>query len=220
MRGIQKACALLAAGLVLAGCAAGDGTPASSTTGPGPATAPAPSASRTVTVGPTEEPTATDVACEPFGSTDPASSADPLALSTLTGSAMRVGRHDCFERLVLEMVGTGPEPGWRVSYADPLLGQASGLPVDLLGEAALDIIVGVWTVTDFEGRPAEWPPFTGPDDIVTTGYTALREARMLYAYEGTTQVGLGLDQARPFRVSLLADPARLVVDVYTGQPLG
>ena len=118
------------------------------------------------------------------------------------------------------MAGTGAEPGWRVYYADPLLGQASGLPIDLLGDADLDIIVGVWTVNDFEGRPEEWPPFTGPDDIVTTGYTALREARMLYAYEGTTQVGLGVDQPRPFRVSLLADPARLVVDIYTGQPLG
>jgi hypothetical protein len=35
-----------------------------------------------------------------------------------------------------------------------------------------------------------------------------------------TQIGLGLDRQRPFRVSWLEDPARLVVDVYTGTPLG
>ena len=33
---------------------------------------------------------------------------------------------------------------------------------------------------------------------------ALREARNLYAFEGVTQIGLGLDQQRPFRVTWLA----------------
>jgi hypothetical protein len=69
------------------------------------------------------------------------------------------------------------------------------------------------TVTEFEGRPDEWPPFEGSDDIVTSGYTALLEARNLYGFEGTTQFGLGLDRVRPFRVSWLDGPPRLVVDV-------
>ena len=69
------------------------------------------------------------------------------------------------------------------------------------------------------GRPEEWPPFEGPDDIVTTGYVALREALNLHAFEGVTQIGLGLDQQRPFRVTWLEAPARLVVDVYTGTTL-
>ena len=34
-----------------------------------------------------------------------------------------------------------------------------------------------------------------------TGYVALREARNLYAFEGVTQIGLGLDRQRPFRVT-------------------
>ena len=132
-------------------------------------------------------------------------SADPLALSALTGASMRVGRHDCFERFVFQVAGTGEQPGWSVGYQDPMTADGSGAPVDLRGAADLAVRVGVWTVSDFEGRPEEWPPFEGPDDIVTTGYVALREARNLYAFEGVTQIGLGLDRQRPFRVTWLED---------------
>ena len=41
-------------------------------------------------------------------------------------------------------------------------------------------------------------------------------ARIVGAFEGITQVGLGLDRARPYRVAWLADPGRLVIDVFTG----
>lgn len=173
----------------------------------------------TATVGPTESPAASATACARFGATGDADSAEPLALSALTGAAMRVGRHDCFERFVFQMAGTGERPGWSVGYRDPMTADGSGEPVDLRGDADLAVTVGVWTVSDFEGRPEEWPPFEGPDDIVTTGFVALREARNLYAFEGVTQIGLGLDRQRPFRVTLVEGPARLVVDVYTGTPL-
>jgi hypothetical protein len=106
-----------------------------------------------------------------------------------------------------------------VGYQDPMTAHGSGEPVDLRGAADLAVAVGVWTVSDFEGRPEEWPPFEGPDDIVTTGYVALREALNLYAFEGVTQIGLGLDQQRPFRVTWSEAPAPLVVDVCTGTPL-
>jgi hypothetical protein len=132
---------------------------------------------------------------------------------------MRVGRHDCFERFVFQMAGAGEVPGWSVGYQDPMAADGSGAPVELRGAADLAVTVGVWTVSDFEGRPEEWPPFEGPDDIVTTGFVALREARNLYAFEGVTQIGLGVDRQRPFRVSWLEAPLRLVVDVYTGAPL-
>jgi hypothetical protein len=198
--------------LSLAACGAGSGSPGST------ATPPTTSPSQTQTVTPSGSPT-TSPMCAPFGSTADARSADPLALSTLTGAAMRVGRHDCYERFTFEMTGTGDDPGWWAGYRDPLTGQASGEPVQLRGDADLEVMVGVWTVTDFDGRPDEWPPFTGPDDIVTDGFVALQEARNLYAYEGTTQIGLGVDRERPFRVTWLDSPPRLVVDIYTGELL-
>jgi hypothetical protein len=166
----------------------------------------------------TTRPTRTSKPCQQFGTTADTSSADPQAMTTMTGKSIRVGRHDCFERFVFELQGKGPRPGWTAGYRTPLAGQASGERIRLKGAANLEILVGAWTVDDFEGRPAEWPPFTGPADIVTNGFVAIKEARNLYAYEGTTQLGLGLDRKRPFTVVLISNPTRLVVDVYTGVP--
>lgn len=158
--------------------------------------------------------------CESFGGTDSVTSADPLAMSTLTGASMRIGQHDCYERIVFELTGTGDPPGWQVAYVDPLVGDGSGEPIDLAGDATLEVIVRVWTVSDVDRGPDGMPPFTGPDDIVPSGYEALREARNLYAFEGVTQIGLGLDRERPFRATWLDGPPRLAVDVFTGVPLG
>ncbi len=180
------------------------------------ASAPAPSATETSTVSPSAVPSETDQECQEFGSTADVQSDDPFALSTMTGASMRVGRHDCYERFVFEMRGAGQQPGWTVGYRDPIVRDGSGEPVEVRGEAALSVVVGVWTVNDFAGRPDEWPPFTGPDDLVTTGFVALKEARNLYAFEGMTQIALGVDRERPFRVSWLDEPARLVVDISTG----
>lgn len=194
----------------LAGCASNESPAGSGSPDPSP-----PSPTQSATVTPSASPTGADGTCEPFGSTEDQESADPLAMSTLTGASMRLGQHECFERFVFELTGTGDAPGWRVGYRDPIAGQGSGDPIELLGDADLEIVVQVWTVSDFEGRPDEWPPFEGPDDLVTTGYDAILQARNLYAFEGSTQIGLGLDRERPFQVSYLEDPHRLVVDVST-----
>jgi hypothetical protein len=205
--------------LAAAGCGDGDAEP-------GAAESPAEPAPATTAPAADDEATspggggAPGESCESFGGTDPVTSADPLAMSTLTGASMRTGRHDCYERFVFEMTGTGDPPGWQVAYVDPLLGDGSGQPIDLAGDATLEVIVRVWTVSDVDGGPEEMPPFTGPDDLMPAGYEALREARNLYAFEGVTQIGLGLDRERPFRVTWLDGPPRLAVDVFTGVPAG
>ncbi len=207
--------------ILLTGCTSTDPpvaepTPSASQS---PTAVPQPSPSETATISPTESPESPAATCKPFGTTDETTSDDPQTMSTMTGESMRLGRHDCFERFVFDLQGNGPTPGWTVGYRDPLAGQGSGEAISLKGDADLEVIIQVWTVDDFEGRPPEWQPFTGPDDIVTQGYTAIKEARNLYAYEGATQIGLGVDRERPFRVSWIDDGSRLVVDVYTGVPI-
>ncbi len=136
-------------------------------------------------------------------------------MSTLTGSKMRVGDHACYERWVLEMTGSGERPGWSVGYRDPLIADPAGFEVALTGGASLEVVVRVWTVTDYPDRPPEWPPFTSPTTIVTDGFSAIREVQYISAFEGTTQFGIGVDRQRPFRAFWLDDPPRLVVDVAT-----
>ena len=211
---------VLTAALLAACTSGGDPEPS-----PTPPAEPSPATTETATASPpasppatpaTPAPTATPAACEEFGSLADQQSADPIAMSLLTGSEMRVGRHDCYERWVFEMTGSGDRPGWSVGYRDPLIADPAGFEVDLAGDASLEVVVRVWTVTDYPGRPPEWPPFASPTTIVTDGFAALREVRYISAFEGSTQFGIGVDQPRPFRAFWLDGPPRLVVDVATG----
>lgn len=210
--------------ILLAACGGADdpgAEPVPPSLSPTPSAVPTPSTTVTVTPDQSDgtSPTRPSATCKEFGTTSDASSDDPQTMTTMTGKSMRVGRHNCFERFVFELQGEGERPGWTVGYRDPLAGQASGERIPLKGTADLEVIVQAWTVNDFEGRPPEWPPFTGPDDIVTEGFVAIKEARNLYAYEGSTQLGLGIDRKRPFQVVWFPDPMRLIVDVYTGVPV-
>lgn len=136
-------------------------------------------------------------------------------MSQLTGAEMRIGRHECFDRYVFQMQGGGAQPGWRVGYRERIVADPSGEPVDLAGNADLEVLVRVWTVDDYTGRPAEQLPFRGPRQLSAPAPAALREARLIGSFEGVTQIGLGVDERRPFRVTTLSDPPRLVVDIST-----
>lgn len=59
-----------------------------------------------------------------------------LSVGTLTD--LRVGAHDGFDRVVLEF--NGPDtPDWNVRYVAQAVGDASGLPIHVTGDAVLEI---------------------------------------------------------------------------------
>jgi hypothetical protein len=134
-------------------------------------------------------------------------------MSTLTGREIRVGQHPCYDRFVLELQGTGSAPGWQVGYRDPLIADPSGQTVQLRGDADLQVVVRVWTVTPYPGMPSDQLPFQGSEQMYTKGFPALLEARIISSWEGVTQIGLGVDTKRDFRAFSLTDPPRLVVDI-------
>ncbi|RJK94769.1 AMIN-like domain-containing (lipo)protein [Vallicoccus soli] len=126
----------------------------------------------------------------------------------LTVTDIRTGRQDGYDRVVYELEGpAGALPGWRVGYVDEALQEFSGAPVPLAGGAALQVLL-----TGIANEPpAGLEPFTGRR---LPGDTALvREVVTTGAFEGEAQSFVGLDAEAPFRVTLLEDPARVVVDV-------
>jgi hypothetical protein len=129
---------------------------------------------------------------------------------------MRVGSQPCYDRVVFEFRDPGSLPGWSASYTAVLRQEETGIPITppLKGNAFIDIVFGAWYTGEIVGQPA----FSGPDKIVPTGYSALREVRVLGGFEGVSRLGIGVDQKRPFRVTWLENPYRLVVDIYTGMP--
>jgi hypothetical protein len=217
------ALAVVAAALVgCSGSDASDGTPlpsiASTTTTlpPAPSTAattiPTTSSVPATTTAPptTTEPPTTTAACPVFTDTDVSSDGFPGRLSGLVGADVRAGAHPCFERFVLELQGTGDFPGYRVFYQDPpITDDPRGEPVDVAGNAFIVVVVESW-MTTIEGEG-----YHGATRITPPNVSHIKELVMLGNFESVTTWAIGVDERKPFKVSVLDGPPRLVVDIST-----
>jgi hypothetical protein len=129
---------------------------------------------------------------------------------------VRAGQHDCYDRLVIDVLGS--RPGFRVRYVDTIAEYGvDGYPGDaiaLAGGASLEIVVptnpgdadgGLFYVPANRNQlvnVADWRTFR---QVVEVGY-----------YEAQRQFGLGVRGRLPFRVFTLDGPgdhSRLVIDV-------
>jgi hypothetical protein len=192
-------CVLLA-GPLLAGC--GDDAPTeTSASTDGPSTG---AASESTAAATDEEETGD--APEIPADVEP-DTADASAGARVTVSDIRIGAHDGFDRVVLEVGGTGT-PGWDVRYVDVATAHGTGDPVDVAGDAVLQV-----TLTG-----AGYPFDTGVEEyaggpLTSADTTVLTEVVWGATYEGTSLAFVGTTGEYPFRVYALADPARVVVDI-------
>ena len=164
----------------------------------------APAVSSTASAG-----TAAAAACStPWGST-PESAA---ALSAAPVFDVRTGRHPCFDRVVIQVVGD--VGGYTVGYVDVVTQEGSGTPLAVPGGARLSVAVN-HPAYDDTGRVTYDHPI-GPVATVD-GYSTLRSVVYGGSYEGYTQLGVGVRARLPFRVFTLAGPGiaanRIVIDV-------
>ncbi|MEJ5946009.1 hypothetical protein WDZ17_11975 [Pseudokineococcus basanitobsidens] len=122
--------------------------------------------------------------------------------------AVRSARHDGFDRVVLELAGEEPgEPGWYARYVDEPTQEASGAPLDVEGDAFLELSV----------RGTGYPFDTGQDELLGTvpgqGTDLVREVLVGGVFEGQAQVVVGLSEEVPYVVTRLQDPPRVVLDL-------
>jgi hypothetical protein len=134
----------------------------------------------------------------------------PAAGQTLTN--VRAGRHDCYDRLVLDVRGAAPR-SWRVEYVPAVTEDPSGKPVPLRGGADLQIVVGVSDHTA-AGQPT-YLPANRRELVDVAGFRTFRQVAWAGSFEGLTSVGLGVRARLPFRVFTLngGGTSRFVVDV-------
>jgi hypothetical protein len=135
------------------------------------------------------------------------------AQSAPTLVAVRAGRHAGFDRVVFEFRGDVPATR-RIRYVDQLTEDASGEPVSLAGGANLEVVFQGANAHDDHGRPTVSPRRFSP------GFTALKEVAQTGDFEAVVSYGLGVDHQRPFKVSTLSGPSRLVIDIQTGGAAG
>jgi hypothetical protein len=144
-----------------------------------------------------------------------AGSFDPAAGETLR--AVRAGRHDCFDRLVLDVRGATALRSWHVAYTGTVTSDPTGDPVALRGGARLAITVAA-SDHDGSGR-ATYAPANRSGLADVAGFATFRQVAWAGSFEGLTTVGLGVRARLPFRVFTLtgvpgaADGVRLVIDV-------
>lgn len=133
---------------------------------------------------------------------------------------IRTGRHDCFDRMVVDLPGTAQgDLGYSVRYVDRLLQDGSGRPIPVAGGAVLEVRVAAPSYAPETGEPT-YPARAGHPlpGVNLTGYRTFRDARFAGSFEGETQIGLGVRARLPFRVLEL--PGRLVIDVAHGWTAG
>ncbi|WP_177221752.1 hypothetical protein [Corynebacterium sp. NML140438] len=131
----------------------------------------------------------------------------PSAPAQLAVAGVRVGTHEGFDRVVVDLVGEG-EPGWFVDYTSTPMQEITGKPLKVTGNAFLNINID-GTVYPYElGLDADQikvdtPAETGNIiDVVNAG-----------TYEGRSRVVVGLRSDLPYSVQVLEHPLRLVVDI-------
>ncbi|SDU24502.1 AMIN-like domain-containing (lipo)protein [Gordonia westfalica] len=186
------------AAVVFAGCSTPDGENGS-----------VPTVTETVTSTPPAETTAAAPgAAASKGDADP-KTAPPAQGARLTVMDIRAGVHDGFDRVVYELGGRGM-PGWRVSYVDQAIQDGSGFPVDVAGNAILEVQI--------EGSAYPFDsgvePYDGPDPVRAQPGGSVVEVRGALVFEGVTQSFIGVSEpGLPFSVDVLTNPTRLVIDV-------
>lgn len=134
------------------------------------------------------------------------------ALTSDTVRGARTGQHTCYDRLVLDLGGSGRSTGYRVRYVSAVTGP-SGTAVPLSGGARLQIDVNA-AATDSQGRPT-YRPADPRHAANVAGFRTFRQVAYVASFEGHTTFGLGVRARLPMRVFVLQDSPgqRLVIDV-------
>ena len=142
---------------------------------------------------------------------------EPLSIDPGTGAStlglvdVEVAAHDGFDRVTFTLAGDEQEAGWRVGYVDEAHSAGSGDPVEVDGEAVLQV-----TLTGI-AVPGDLPPAV-EDDLwvegeITFGGDAVVEVIDDTVFEGQQELFVGTTGRHPFEVQRLDDPQRIHVDV-------
>ncbi|EKU94502.1 hypothetical protein [Actinobaculum massiliense] len=121
-------------------------------------------------------------------------------------ASSRVAAHDGFDRVVVEYKGAG-NLGWHAGWDAQAITDGRGEAVDMPGKRFLEVTVANVNIpTDLTDLPEIQPANLG-------GAKAVAGVQVDFPFEGMHMLHIGADKDRPFRVQVLQNPTRLVVDI-------
>jgi hypothetical protein len=133
----------------------------------------------------------------------------PAAAGVATLGSVRAARHDGFDRVVWEL--SGPAPAVHVEYVDrPVRQCGSGEPVPLPGDAWLEVRLEPAVAHTEAGRP------TMDERRAEPGLPVVLELVQTCDFEAVVVWTVAVRSPERFRVRVLADPTRVVVDLRHG----
>ncbi len=209
---------MIAAMLVLSGVAACAPTStvspsASSATNGTSASATTPTSTQPATTSQSATTSATTAAsCAPVATASASTTATPgtdVARPTLTGVTAATG--PCGDRVIFQVAGAS-SVGYRIGYADQLLGIGSGLPIDVQGTRVLVINLEVPAYDD--AGQATYDPKDPKNLVDVSALASVRQVAWAGSFEGHSLVGIGVDTVRPYSVTVVpGQPTRVIVEI-------
>ena len=144
-----------------------------------------------------------------FAAALPPFSTDPKSSSAGSGRQIEVsnlatGCHPGFDRFVVRTRLARPQ--YDVRYVKRIVQDGSGAPVRLEGKRRIRIVIRNGRAHTNAGAPLV-------PRVRTPHCPNLRQVKLAGDFEGVVTFGLGLRNRNGFRVFLLREPGRLVVDV-------
>lgn len=119
---------------------------------------------------------------------------------------VRAAGQQGFDRVAFEFQGNDV-PGYRVEYVDRAIQCGSGEPVEVAGEALLEVRMTPARAHTEAGEP------TVRERERRLDLPVLKEIESTCDFEADVTWVLGLGSRKSFRVQALDDPARLVIDL-------
>lgn len=143
-------------------------------------------------------------------SADAATARSAAACASVSAAQLvniRIGRHDTYDRVVLDLCG--PRPATHYQFVPRLVEDPSGRPVVVPGNVFLQVTAQPAAAHD----PAGNPTYHGPRTFPTPSLRNVRAVALTGDFEAVLSVGLGLDHASWVKVFTLGSPTRVVIDV-------
>ncbi|MBV8981306.1 MAG: hypothetical protein JO086_10435 [Acidimicrobiia bacterium] len=140
------------------------------------------------------------------GSTSPVSIAPTQPTAHLV--AVRAARQGATDRVVFEF--TERVPGYNVAYSSEPLVDTSGRRVTVTEPAVL--VVRMESASGFNLDTGK-PTYTGAKQVQPADTQAVEQVAQVDDFEGVLRWAIGMHSQTAFRVSTLASPPRLVIDV-------
>jgi len=123
---------------------------------------------------------------------------------------VRIGRHDCFDRIVFDL--DGQDAGYRVEYVSEVEAPGSGNRVPVDGGATIRIIINAPGYKDGKSTV----DIDAVNNLDVRYYHTFKDIEWAGSFEGSSTIALGTRARLPFRVFTLDSSdgsSRLVVDV-------